>query len=339
MKEITYEEAYTLKKPFFIDVRSQYEYSIDHIPGAVNVPLFNNEERREIGRIYHLLGKGDAIIRGSEIAGSKIGDIVANLHKVRDSDFVIYCFRGGLRSTSLVSLFTSLDFNIYKLKDGYKGYRKYVLLRLNSLSIKPKVFVIQGLTGTGKTAVLRRLKNSIDLEGMAGHRSSVFGGIGLQQKTQKMFESLLLNRIDSLNEEEYIVFEGESRKIGNLHIPLKILNHLYNSPTILLKASIERRVEILLKEYTVNLNSDEVVSIVKSLSNRIGVKNVNLLVELFMNGKLFEFTRLLLDKYYDPLYKHTLKKMDFIAEIVNINCNKTTTEIERIIEEHIHSAA
>ncbi|MCU0822927.1 MAG: tRNA 2-selenouridine(34) synthase MnmH, partial [Spirochaetes bacterium] len=315
MNDISYEEARALPNPLFIDVRAPVEFEEDHIPGAVNMPLFDNYEREEIGKIYKILGKEDAIVRGSEIAGLKIGDIAADIRKIQGRDIVIYCFRGGMRSTSLVSLLGSLDFHIYRLKDGYKGYRRHLLQQIENLKVKPVLFVLHGLTGAGKTEIIRNIKNSVDLEDFAGHRSSVFGAMGLKKKTQKMFESLLADRLEKLDGVPYIVTEGESRKIGDLHIPEKFLNAMFNSPGILIEASMERRVNIILNEYSPDLDSDEVKKIVNSISGRLGNKNTDLLLELFGKGDLRGFTELLLKKYYDPLYAHTLDKMNFIAKI------------------------
>ncbi len=331
MREITYEKAQQLNSPAFIDVRSPGEYLLDHIPGSCNMPIFGDDEREEIGKLYHLLGRDKAITRGSEIVGSKLGEIITSIGKLKDREIVINCYRGGMRSKSLVALLLSLDFNVYKLKDGYKGYRRYVVSRFNEIGIRPPVFVLHGLTGTGKTEIIRRIKNAIDLEKFAGHRSSVFGGIGLKQNTQKFFESLLLERIDSLHDRDYVVMEGESRKIGNLHIPERIVHVIKSSAAILIKASIDRRVEIILNEYAGNMNPGDVIAIVKSLESRIGVKNVNNLIELFEKGNLFEFTRMILEMYYDPLYRHSIRKMKFVAEIENVNTESACREVEGVL--------
>ena len=331
MREITYEEARQLNSPAFIDVRSPGEFSKDHIPGSVNMPILGDEEREEIGKIYRLLGRDEAITRGGEMVGSKLGKIIDGFRKLKDRDLIINCYRGGMGSKSLVALLLSLDFNVYKLKDGYRGYRRYVLSRISDIELEPPVFVLQGLTGTGKTEILRRIENSIDLEKLAGHRSSVFGGIGLRQNTQKFFESLLIERIDELNDRDYVVIEGESRKIGNLHIPDRLMDIIRNSATILIRASIERRVEIILNEYTGNMDSRVLVEIVKSLESRIGLKNVTNLIELFERGDLFEFTRLILEKYYDPLYRHSIAKMRFIAEVENVDTESACREVEGVI--------
>lgn len=331
MREITYERAQQLDSPAFIDVRSPGEYSQDHIPGSLNMPIFGDDEREEIGKIYHLLGRDKAITRGSEIVGGKLGEIVTSIGKLRDREIVINCYRGGMRSKSLVALLLALDFDVYKLKDGYKGYRRYVVSRLNEIMFKPPVFVLHGLTGTGKTEIIRRIESAIDLEELAGHRSSVFGGIGLKQNTQKFFESQLLERIDSLQYRDYVVMEGESRKIGNLHIPERIVHLIKSSAAILIKASIDRRVKIILDEYAGNMDPGDVIAIVKSLESRIGMKNVNNLVALFEKGNLFEFTRLILEKYYDPLYRHSIREMRFIAEVENVDTESACREVEGVI--------
>ncbi len=335
MKDITYEEARVLAKPLFIDVRAPVEFEEDHIPGAVNMPLFDNCERAEIGKIYKLLGKEDAIVRGSEMAGLKIGDIVANIRKIQGRDIVIYCFRGGMRSTSLVSLLESLDFDVYRLKEGYKGYRKYLLKEIENINIKPGLFVLHGLTGTGKTDIIKNIENSVDLEDFAGHRSSVFGAIGLKKKTQKMFESLLIDRLGKLDAAQYIVAEGESRKIGDLHIPEKFLKLMYDSPGILIEAPVERRVDIILEEYSQDIKQEEVIAIVNSISGRLGKKNTDALLEMFGKRDLRGFTEMLLKKYYDPLYGHTLDKMNFIAKIENKDSAQTADEVVKIIEGYI----
>jgi len=334
--EITYENAVNLKNPLFIDVRAPVEYQKDHIPGSINIPLFDNEERSEIGKIYKLLGKDDAVVRGSEIAGNKIGDIVANVRNIKNRDIIIYCFRGGMRSSSLVTLLNSLELEVRKLEGGYKNYRKFIRNEVENLNIKQDLFVLHGLTGTGKTEIIRKIKNSIDLEKIAGHRSSVFGGIGLEKNTQKKFESLLIQKINYLKNERYIFVEGESRKIGDLHIPEKLLQRMYNSPGILIEAPVERRVDILLDEYkNFELNPDEVITIIESISGRLGKKDTNTLIELFKKGLLFEFTALLLEKYYDPLYKHSLNKMEFITKIENLDSTKISQELINIADEYM----
>lgn len=338
MNEISYEDALRLDNPIFIDVRAPVEFDADHIPGAINVPLFNDEERAEIGTIYRHRGKYEAVVKGSAYAGAKIDEIVSRVRDLSGSgSVIIHCFRGGMRSESLVSLLASLDLPVRKLAGGYKSYRRHVADALQHIGIAPPLFVLHGLTGTGKTQILKHIANSIDLEGMAGHRSSVFGGLGLAQNTQKMFESLLLARTGELAGAEFAVIEGESRKIGDLHVPPPVFAAITGSPGILVTAPMERRVRILIDEYTGTGDGGRVISIVESLEGRLGRKNVDALLDLFRADKLEEFAQFLLEKYYDPLYHHTLKKMEYIAVIENSDSSAAAMEVESAVRMHLQN--
>ncbi|MFC1669268.1 tRNA 2-selenouridine(34) synthase MnmH [Spirochaetota bacterium] len=328
MKELSYKDSLKLDDPVYIDVRSPNEFSIDHIPGSINKPIFYNEERSEIGKIYRMQGKNDAIVKGIEMFGKRMSSYISDIQNYGDRQIVITCARGGMRSASVTSLLDSLGMKVSKIKNGYKGYRQFVNERLNEISIKPALFVIQGLTGVGKTEIIKKFKNSIDLEGIAGHRSSVFGAMGLEQNSQKRFDSLLYNRIKECENERYIVIEGESRKIGNLQIPQSIFAQMKASPSIIIEATIERRVDITLNEYMKDIDNEEVVRIVKSISTKIGKKNTDHLLNLFDKESYREFTEILLVKYYDPLYKHTLSKMDHISTVKHDNTDKAVREIK-----------
>jgi len=326
MDRITYEESRKVKNIKYIDVRSPAEFEDDHIPNAVNIPLFNNDERREIGTLYKLAGKNDAIIKGTKFVGDKLPQIIEQILKFKDKNIVVYCARGGMRSGSVVSLIRSLGVNAKRVEKGYKGFRKYITTELETVQIKPKIIILQGMTGTGKTEVIQFIKNSIDLEGLAGHRSSLFGAIGLKQKTQKKFETQLFSKIEELKNEKYIIIEGESKKIGNLQIPNNIFKQMRASEVILLNASIKRRIEITLKEYTKQLDLNEVKKIVQTLQKRLG-KTTNILLEYLEKNKLEEFTEILLKNYYDPLYSHTLEKLNFLYQFENLNSKETANII------------
>lgn len=336
MKEISYSESLTIENRLYIDVRSPDEFELDSLPGSVNVPLFSNSQRSEIGKIYRSLGKETAIVRGSEFVGEKLGDIVNSILMYRERELIITCARGGMRSGAVVSLLNSLGINALKLRNGYKGYRQYVRERLNSLEIRPLLFVLHGLTGTGKTEVIRNMDYTLDLEKMAGHRSSIFGGIGLQQKTQKEFESSILKRIDELENAPYILVEGESKKIGNLHIPLVFFRFMSQAQCILLMADIEQRIDIILKEYSEELNKDEIKTIVKSLRSKLGPLIIEELINLLDSNNLRDFTRIIFKEYYDPLYLHKLKRKDYIAKIEFTGTGNTVDRIKKCIEDRIN---
>jgi tRNA 2-selenouridine synthase len=333
MKEIPFEEAIRLERPVFIDVRAPIEFGRDSIPGSVNIPVFDDEERALVGTMYRTQGKLPAMLKGSEIAGAKLHTLLARFLEYSGRDVVVTCFRGGMRSTTIASLLSSVGMEVYKLRDGYKGYRRYVSSRLASLTLPCRLFVLHGLTGTGKTDIIRRIPEGIDLEAMAGHRSSVFGALGLVQHTQKMFESLLLQRIDGLAGSRYAVVEGESRKIGDIHIPAVFLGPMREAPGILINAPFEKRVAMIVREYAAGLDGARVLEIVKTMENRIGKRNTDMLADLFRRGELEEFVSVLLEKYYDPLYEHSLAGMRIVAEVNNLDADAAATEVAGIINE------
>lgn len=335
MKDITFQESMELENPVYIDVRSPKEFEEDHIPEAINLPIFNNEERAEVGTIYKLKGRDEAVIRGTEIGGQRIGDIINEMADIQGRNIVICCARGGMRSGAVAALLDSLGIKTFRLKDGYKSYRRYVLERLNTFPVKPEIFILQGLTGAGKTEIIRYIKNSIDLEDLAGHRSSIFGAIGLKQNSQKAFDSGLCSGIMKLKDEAYIVLEGESRKIGNLHIPDNIFMQMRSSPAIYIDTPMSRRVEIIKKEYDRFHEHDKVISIVKSLKRKLSSVKIEKLLQLYSSGEVEEFIEILLADYYDALYSYTLKKMTYIATLVNHNSAETASQVVSVIENYI----
>jgi tRNA 2-selenouridine synthase len=335
MREISFLESLEIKNSVYIDVRSPAEFKADHVSGSLNIPLFDNNERKEIGTIYRLAGRYDAVMRGTEIVGEKLKGIMHSILEHKNKNLLVMCARGGMRSGSLVSLLDSLGLPVYKIEQGYKGYRRFVIDSLRSLKLDAPLFVLQGLTGSGKTEVIRRIRHTIDLEDMAGHRSSVFGGIDNVQRTQKRFESLLLDRFRGLERAPYILIEGESRKIGNLHIPDVLFEFMKRSPVVYLDTPIERRVEIIYEEYHDYCDNTNIPAIVKGLGTKLGKKNTDDLISLYTRGKIREFIRLMLNKYYDPLYQYSLDKKNYFAVIFNNNADDAAAEVEHSIKEYI----
>jgi tRNA 2-selenouridine synthase len=331
MEDITFEESQKLAHPLYVDVRAPIEFNEDHIPGAINLPIFNDEERKEIGTMYKMVGRVDAVKRGTEIGGRRIADIINSLAEIKDREIVIYCARGGMRSGAVASLISSLGIKTYRIIDGYRSFRKMIMDRLASIEIKPRVFVLQGLTGAGKTEILKITPNAVDLEDMAGHRSSIFGGIGLKQNSQKRFETLLWQRLEELENEDFILFEGESKKVGNSHIPENIFHQMRKAPAIYIETTIERRVEIIRKEYT-GFNEDErILKTVNTLRSKLGAAKTDALIEFYNQGNLDEFIKILLLDYYDTLYRHTLDKFEYLARVENTDTAETSRQVVEVI--------
>ncbi len=331
MKELSYRESLSITDSVYIDVRSPLEFEADHITGSVNIPLFGDDERKEVGTIYRMAGRNIAIERGTEIVGEKLRELVKSFMQYQDRNIILLCARGGMRSGSLASLLDSLGMRVFKLTKGYKDYRSYVIERIESLTMPAPLFVLQGLTGSGKTEIIRKFPWSIDLEEMAGHRSSVFGGIGIVQKTQKRFESLILNSLDGLGNAPFCLIEGESRKIGDLHIPDSLNELMKTAPVIYLDTPMERRVDIIYNEYHPHCDDNNIPAIVKSLAPKLGSANVETLTGLYAAGNIRDFIRLMLEKYYDPLYRHSLQRKDFIATIRYTTADDAIAEVQEQI--------
>lgn len=314
MKKI--EEVYR-KEYLFVDVRSPKEFAEDHIPGAINVPLFSNEERAIVGTLYKQVGKDVAIDKGLEIVGHKLPEMIQAYQEYKNKKLVVYCWRGGMRSGSVVGLLQSLHFDVEQLEKGYKDYRRFVREQLDTVKIPPLV-ILYALTGSGKTEMLQKLENSIDLEGLAQHRGSIFGDVGLQPRTQKMFDSLLLQRLYEVQKEDHVFIEGESRKIGNTMIPLRLWNLMQKATKVKVLCSTEERVERLYKEYCSILDIPLLVQKIHYIEQHLGKKKAQELIVLLEAGKVREVIQVILLEYYDKLYKHTVDSKSYSFEVHSV---------------------
>jgi len=314
MKKI--EEVYG-KEYIFVDVRSSKEFAEDHIPGAVNIPLFSNEERAIVGTLYKQVGKDVAIEKGLEIVGHKLPEMIQEYQKYKEKKLIIYCWRGGMRSGSVVGLLQNLQFDVEQLENGYKDYRRFVREGLETFSIPPLI-VLYALTGSGKTEMLQQLKNSIDLEGLAQHRGCIFGDVGLSPRTQKMFDSLLLQRLYQLQKEDHVFIEGESRKIGNTMIPLRLFTLMQKGRKVKVICPIEQRVERLYTEYCHSLDISLLVQKIRYIEKNLGKKKAEDLIEMLEEGKVKKVIEVILLEYYDKLYRHTVDSKEYIFEVQNL---------------------
>lgn len=313
MKTITAEEA--LGKDFlFVDVRTEKEFEEATIPGAVNIPLFSEEERTIVGKLYTNEGQKEAVEKGYEFVNEKLPKLLEELRKYKCKRLVVFCWRGGMRSKSLTMLLEKIGFDARQLEGGHKEYRRYVREQISKYKIKPKLIVLYGLTGCGKTKMLSKFKNSLDLEGLAQHRSSVFGDIGLKPRSQKMFEAMLLARLEELKDEKYVITEGESRKIGNAIIPEFLFSEMQKGIKVKVEASMEYRIKNLVECYT-NKEDEKIIEKIKMISKRIGKKKTEEMLKLLKEKKFEEVARILLEDYYDPLYSYTVNKQEYAITI------------------------
>lgn len=327
MALISFPEALSLPQVQFIDTRSPQEYAEDHIPGALNVPLLDDQERAIVGTLYKQVSRDKAVEVGIEFFAKKLPEFVKPFNQHRDKTIIIYCWRGGMRSKCVVDFLHALKYPVVQLEGGYKSYRAYVRDQLDHYQLKPKIITLWGLTCTGKTDLLRQFPNSFDLEGLAQHRSSLYGAIGLTPRSQKMFDSLLLQELERLNKEKVILLEGESKKIGDVQMPDFLYKAMKQGTPVLVKRSMEQRVEHAVKEYFLPENIAQIKKITGNLWKVIGKKKKEEMIACLDKEEYAAAAKILLMDYYDQLYQHTLKVISFGKEINTDDLEKAKKEL------------
>ena len=302
-----------------IDVRSNAEYSHAHIPGASSIPLFNDEERAVVGTIYKQRSREDAIKKGLDIFGPKMKEMLLVAEALikeknpEDKTVLVHCWRGGMRSAAVAWLLDLYGFKVYTLVGGYKAFRNWVL---NELGKKHPFQILGGNTGSGKTIVLHALKNMneavVDLEGIAGHKGSAFGNIGLpKQPSQEMFENKLAISIKIEKEKcpnKKIWLEDESQRIGTVNIPQSMWVHMRKCDIVFLNIPFSARLNYLVNTYGVLewvALRDAIVRIQKRLGGLETKTAIAALEEKNMHG-CFD----VLLKYYDKQYSKGLENRE-----------------------------
>ncbi len=291
-----------------IDVRSPAEYEESTIPGSLNIPLFDDGERAEIGTIYNRIGSQAAKERGLEIVSAKLPRFIRSFSQI-EGNKTVFCWRGGMRSKTTATVLSLMDIHVSRLNGGYRAYRKWVVDTLESCVFPPAAYIIHGNTGTGKTLVLRALKERghpvLDLEGMAGHRGSIFGEIGLKGNNQKTFDALLLEEVLGYMREPYVMLEAESKRIGKVIVPEFLMRKREDSVHIFLEMPIASRVRHILNDYHPWEHAEECLNAYRRIQSRI---HTPIAAEIETSLKQGEFARaveLLLVYYYDPRYAYT----------------------------------
>jgi tRNA 2-selenouridine synthase len=334
MTKITIKEALKTENCIFIDTRTPKEFAEDHLPKAINLPILSNDERALVGTLYKQVSQQKAIDTGVEMFTEKLPQFVKEIVKYKDKLIVVNCWRGGMRSKAVVALFSSLKYNVKQLQGGYKAYRNYVRETLYNYQLKPKLIVISGLTCTGKTAILNKIDSMVDLEGLAQHRGSMYGALGLQPHSQKRFESLLLRQLDKLQNEKYIFVEGESRRIGDLIIPEFFWKAMNKGVQVLVTRTMETRIKEGVKEYC---DTPEKVAQIREISTKlfkvISKKRKQEMVDLIDQNKLGQAWEILLKYYYDPLYEHSLKELNFELETSSEDVDEAVKELTKFAEQ------
>ena len=316
-----------------VDVRSPAEYAEGHIPGAVNIALFTNEERAEIGTIYKQQGKFEAIERGLDIVGPKMSGFVKQAQAlITNGELLVHCWRGGMRSESMAWLFERVGIRCFTLKGGYKAYRNLLMEELNSV---PKLIVIEGFTGSGKTEILQEMARQgeqiLDLEGLANHRGSVFGGVGQgKQPTTQQFQNNMLAAMRKLNRERRIWVEGESKSIGHVFLPDPFWKAMNQARIIEIEVPVEERVKRVVNDYGM-LERTKMAESIMSLHKRLGEERTELVLELYQSNELEQVAAMLLN-YYDKTYRYSRDKYKKSFASVNLSGNNSLKDAGKLIE-------
>ena len=286
-----------------IDARSEGEYGHAHIPGAVNIPLMNNSERIIVGTVYKQKGRDEAIKTGFELIGPKFFQIIAEAEQKASSKTVLlYCWRGGMRSNILAWVLGTYGFNVSLLKGGYKSFRNYVI-HVNS---QPrKMIVLGGPTCSGKTEILHQIgikgEQIIDLEGLAHHKGSAFGGLGLPpQPSNEQFENTLAWELMKSDPEKWLWIENESRTIGSCHLPETIFTTIRNSPLIDIELSKQERVKRVKTEYA-QFPIETLIEKTEKIKKRLGPQHLKAAVMCLQEGDINGWIEIVMH-YYDKLY-------------------------------------
>jgi len=292
-----------------VDVRSPAEHQQGHIPGAVNLPLFDDDERARVGTVFKQEGRNAAVRLGLAITGPRLAGWGERLTQLAvNGPLRIYCWRGGLRSGSVAWLAATLGLDHCLLAGGYKGFRQWVLAEV----ARPRrLTLLGGSTGCGKTEVLQALRRLgqpvVDLEALANHRGSSFGGLGLgPQPSGEAFENALAWTLRDHPPCQAVWVEAESAQVGRCRIPAGFWAQMKEAPLVLLERPLEERVAALTDLYGIQARESLLEATVR-LERRLGPQRTAAATDHINAGAMAEACRILLD-YYDRTYAHELSR-------------------------------
>ncbi len=286
-----------------IDARSPREFSESHIPNAQNFYALSNEEHHEVGTIYKQISRNDAKVLGASYICTNASLHVKTIYKEYKigSRIGIYCAKGGLRSSSLALILSSIGYQVFKLGSGYKSYRTYVLNYLETFSHQ-RFIVLGGNTGCGKTELLAHLHPSIDLEGLANHMGSSFGSVKGVQPSQKSFENNLCDILHTIDSKEAIFIEGESKRMGNITMPSFLHVKMQQALRVEITAPLDERIVRILKDYQ-TLDSHLFQTAMEKITPYISRLFKDKAIDAFFKNDLHSVASILLTEYYDKVYK------------------------------------
>ncbi|MDN3205133.1 tRNA 2-selenouridine(34) synthase MnmH [Algoriphagus sediminis] len=291
-----------------VDARSEKEFEQSHIPNSINIPILNNQERKIVGTLYKQKGNEQATLKGFELVGPRFHEIQKSaLENYPEKKILIYCWRGGMRSQILSWLLQMVSFEVYRLEGGYKVYRARTFTEVRE---KYRLLILAGKTGTGKTQLLKSLSEEgeqvIDLEDLANHRGSSFGGIDQpSQPSVEQFENLLGECLMPLDKNKHIWVENESRRIGKVILPDGFYHQMLKSPLVSIEKTRKERIGLIKKDYG-SLDKDELIKAVFRLQKKLGGLRTKQIIELIKANEKEKWIEMTLD-YYDKAYDFDLQ--------------------------------
>ncbi len=299
-----------------IDARSPAEFALDHIPGAINCPVLDDDERAKVGTIYKQQNPFDARKLGAALVARNIAHHLEQRFHAMPKDWkpLIYCWRGGNRSGSMALIFAKVGWPAIQLDGGYKEFRRSVVAELEQRPQQLRFRAICGTTGSGKSRLLQYLERAgaqvLDLEQLAAHRGSVLGGLPSDpQPTQKKFETRLWQALRSFSPERVIYVESESKKIGDLRVPDMLMQQIRLSPCVRMDISTADRVKLLIEDYPHLVTDTSLLA--QQLSHLIPlhghekIRGWNALAEA---GDIAALVEALLVEHYDPAYLRSIER-------------------------------
>lgn len=321
-----------------IDVRSPGEFAEGTVPGSVNVPLFDNEERARIGTIYKQESVEAAKELGLEIVAAKLPAFIRELQSLPGRK-AFFCWRGGMRSRTSATLLSLLAGRVYRVQGGIRAYRKWVVETLESYELTVPLVVLNGFTGTGKTHILRSLHAKgypvLDLEGLAAHRGSIFGGVGLEPRNQRTFDALLVHELIRLRGASYILMEAESRRVGKAVLPDFLMDGKERAPQLFLELPTEARVTNIIADYSPERFKPQCMEAFERIERKMHTPAAKDIRDALLRDDFRSAVAGLLEYYYDPRYEHTMAENDVERTVIRA---ATTFEAERKIEAYLKKA-
>jgi tRNA 2-selenouridine synthase len=299
-----------------IDARSESEFALDRLPGALNWPVLNDAERIVVGTEYAQISAFTAKKRGAALVARNIAMHIERevMELPKDWKPLVYCWRGGTRSGSLALVLDQIGFRVHVLEGGYREYRRAVIAALDQLPLRFQYRVVCGTTGSGKSRLLQVLRAQgaqvLDLEALANHRGSVLGLVpGSVQPGQKQFESRVWDTLRGFDASRPVFVESESKKVGDLRVPLVLMERMRTSPCIQLELPLAARVQLLIEEYDFFVKDTAAFcGRLDALRATRGNEVVNAWQAAAKAGDTPQVVQDLLVTHYDPIYTQSMKR-------------------------------